>query len=314
MKCFYPTIRNVSKKNIQVAKQDVFVKGANRYSLCDCGKCYACRHNRATDWATRSYFEMEDAKNCVFLTLTYNDENLPFNGKVSKRECQLYIKRLRKNLGFKFRYFISSEYGHANGRPHYHALLFGVPYTQRQSKIATIILKSWNKGFIKVGKVNLKTINYVTKYSLKGSSYEDTFHLQSMGYGKAYLNEERTDYHKRTNTRFIVLPYTNGRKRRLPRYYVDRIFTRDDKLRQHYQWITQLLVSEVDRRYNGREQRQITEMDSYLNSLSYLPQANFMDYSTISFISQSTHPYYGLSYRDREKCEQNIIYHYSKIK
>ena len=75
---------------------------------------------------------MEHEASC-FITLTYNDENLPNPPVVSKREAQLFIKRLRKLLYPKlFRYYIVGEYGDKSNRPHYHALLFGVSPTQEK--------------------------------------------------------------------------------------------------------------------------------------------------------------------------------------
>jgi hypothetical protein len=44
-------------------------------------------------------------------------------GSLKKKELQNFLKRLRKNAGFTFRYFACGEYG-KKGRPHYHILLF----------------------------------------------------------------------------------------------------------------------------------------------------------------------------------------------
>lgn len=63
--------------------------------------------------------------NC-WLGLSYNDENLPEDGSVDKKQIQKFLKRLRKNNDIRFRYFCIGEYGDDNWRPHYHLCLFGV--------------------------------------------------------------------------------------------------------------------------------------------------------------------------------------------
>lgn len=62
----------------------------------------------------------------LFLTLTYNNENLPKHG-VFKEEVQLFLKRLRISLDrlhykHNLRYFACAEYGSKSKRPHYHML------------------------------------------------------------------------------------------------------------------------------------------------------------------------------------------------
>lgn len=64
--------------------------------------------------------------NC-FLTLTYDDANLPRHGQLLKRDLQLFFKRLRKLTG-PFRYVACGEYGDLRRRPHFHVALFGVDF------------------------------------------------------------------------------------------------------------------------------------------------------------------------------------------
>ena len=104
-----------------------------------CGQCIECRMEKARIWAVRccnesQYYE-EEGKASVFLTLTYNEDNLPYVKSLTKdnvyyqtlykRDLQLFNKRLRKNTKEEYRYFASGEYGGNYGRPHYHMLLFG---------------------------------------------------------------------------------------------------------------------------------------------------------------------------------------------
>ena len=74
-----------------------------------CGQCMACRLNHARMWSIRISHEASCHTHNVFLTLTYDDEHLPSDGSVHKRDLQLFFKRLRKELkGAKLRYFCFS--------------------------------------------------------------------------------------------------------------------------------------------------------------------------------------------------------------
>lgn len=77
--------------------------------------------------------ETQDHK-AVFVTWTYDDEHLPANASLSKRDFQLMVMRLRKVLykqyskEFRIRYFACGEYGDLTHRPHYHAIIFGLSH------------------------------------------------------------------------------------------------------------------------------------------------------------------------------------------
>lgn len=111
----------------------------------------------------------------MFLTLTYNNEHLPLS--ISRREMQLFIKRLRKSLGSKkIRYVYCGEYGEKNQRPHYHLLIFGhsfddqVPHQKLKSGYIYTSKKLdalWGKGFASIGSVTFESAAYVARYCLK---------------------------------------------------------------------------------------------------------------------------------------------------
>lgn len=137
-----------------------------RGQVFDCGKCIDCVNKRIKAWATRIYLHSSQHKDdSIFLTLTYNPQNLPKNGLLNKRDYQLFLKRLRKYFpDKKISYFMCGEYGDENGRPHYHFILFGISPTDFN---INVIESSWRKGFIRVEKVNMKTCRYVAKYCCK---------------------------------------------------------------------------------------------------------------------------------------------------
>ncbi len=121
-------------------------------------------------------------ENC-FITLTYNDENLPPSNSLKKRDVQLFIKRLRKKVApLKIRYFLAGEYGGRKGRPHYHMILFGyipddlryLKHTNKKEIIYTskMLEKLWGNGFISIGtNMTLNSLKYVAKYLSKLSDY-----------------------------------------------------------------------------------------------------------------------------------------------
>lgn len=133
--------------------------------LVPCGRCVNCRKKRINDWAVRLVLENTFYKDSCFVTLTYSNENLPLDASLNKRDIQLFFKRLRKQLdkkNIKIRYFLAGEYGDKFGRPHYHAIIFGIGCDYYET-----ILKAWSLGFIKVEPVSFHTCRYVAKYSVK---------------------------------------------------------------------------------------------------------------------------------------------------
>lgn len=113
----------------------------------------------------------------AFITLTYNDEHLPDDYSVNLRTVQLFMKRLRKELGSKIRFYACGEYGDENSRPHYHALIFGHDFASDRKLykqtpkgplyVSTLLEKTWPFGFNTVADVTPATCNYVSQYIQK---------------------------------------------------------------------------------------------------------------------------------------------------
>lgn len=215
-----------------------------------CGKCEACIHNRTTEWAQRLSDEYQFSVNGVFLTLTYNDENLP--PKVNKDDIQKFFKRLRKRCepmyftenGCKvrngryrpLRYFLTSEYGPEHNRPHYHAEVMdiiprGIP-RPTLAQLYDIINQSWQKGFIYVEPVTIGRIRYVVNYMVK-DAHDDLsddlkktlFNLKSNGLGKKFIDNEQNRFNLGNRNDFLI-PSDSG-KRRMPRYYKEKLFDKE---------------------------------------------------------------------------------------
>ncbi|GHT82094.1 hypothetical protein FACS189467_7050 [Bacteroidia bacterium] len=190
--------------------------------LVPCNKCIACQINRQSDWSIRLIHESADHDSKIFVTLTYNDENVK---PLDKRDVQLFIKRLRHRCGSRrIRYFIAGEYGERTYRPHYHAIFFGLPSDLCQQDIQDL----WKKGFVSFAPFSEARARYVTKYCIKvGSAYDEKglqrpFALFSRGLGKSYVLKYKNDMQISGHVGSI---YFNGRWRNAPEYYRKKVFT-----------------------------------------------------------------------------------------
>lgn len=114
-------------------------------------------------------------ENC-FLTLTYNDADLPEDYSVDVVEHQLFLKRLRKFVGKPIRFFGCGEYGDEGLRPHYHYLIFNyrpndlILYSKKNNiplYTSEKISKLWTKGFATVGELTYQTAAYCARYTVK---------------------------------------------------------------------------------------------------------------------------------------------------
>lgn len=122
----------------------------------------------------------------AFLTLTYNEKNLPADRSVSPAHALQFLDRLRhrKNV-LPFRYFIVGEYGDQTQRPHYHAALFNFPpcvygsstYARRGTasccRNCDLVREVWGKGNIELGKLEPDSAGYVAGYVAKKMTRKD---------------------------------------------------------------------------------------------------------------------------------------------
>ncbi len=200
-----------------------------------CGKCFYCRRKYVLQWSLRLTHELISYNNnAVFITLTYNDDNLPSDKSVNVRDVQLFIKRLRKYYpDRKLKYFAVSEYGSSKKtfRPHYHLIVFGLSCDNTKEavfRMSGIFTKNiWKKGFTTVKPVHENTIQYTVKYILKNTlrdnlklikfGYKSNFSLKSKGLGLNYLLENWT--------KFVYVKHISYKKYLLgvPRFYRDKL-------------------------------------------------------------------------------------------
>jgi hypothetical protein len=123
----------------------------------------------------------------MFVTLTYDEEHLPLDQGLNHEHFQKFMKRLRKYAwryhdGKKISYYMCGEYGDKFGRPHYHAIIFGLemPDVKKYGKLynSEILQNIWGMGYTSIGTVTLESAAYVARYIMKkitGDQAEDHY-------------------------------------------------------------------------------------------------------------------------------------------
>lgn len=143
-----------------------------------CGQCIGCRLERSRQWATRCVHEASMHPFNCFITLTYNNDNVPADGGLHYDHFQKFMKRLRRMFSsHEISFYMCGEYGENYGRPHYHACLFGIDFPDRVVHARTgagffiftseILSGLWPYGFSSVADFSFETAAYVARYVLK---------------------------------------------------------------------------------------------------------------------------------------------------
>lgn len=108
-----------------------------------CGHCLGCRSDLSKEWSDRLIMESLYHEHAYFITLTYCNEYLCYKMRPSfdpetgeycdrasldKSDWQAFMKRLRAKFPERrLRFYCAGEYGDNTQRPHYHAIIFGLP-------------------------------------------------------------------------------------------------------------------------------------------------------------------------------------------
>jgi hypothetical protein len=142
-----------------------------------CGRCLPCRIKKRSTWTHRILLEATQHKMSAFITLTYDEENLPKNGSLVKEHHTKFMKDLRSLIyPKKIRYFMVGEYGETTERPHYHYIIFGLPTCLRGRtdhrkeyccQNCDPIKKIWKKGSVDLGELNSHSAQYIGGYVTK---------------------------------------------------------------------------------------------------------------------------------------------------
>lgn len=217
--------------------------GVREYLDVGCGECYACRLKKTDHWIDRLDLESRcHVHQPIFLTLTYSPENVPKNEKgilcLKLRDVQLWLKRLRKLFpGCSIRYIYLGEYGGRTARPHYHAIIFGIP---SNPELPSIIESTWKLGHVRVSYVNDKRIAYCASFHINSSAWPPgatkpfVQYSRNPGLGRSFCDlqsskERHLPYldistgEIRVDERSLQFTRRSGRLRPLPPY-IRRVF------------------------------------------------------------------------------------------
>lgn len=171
-----------------------------------CGRCPECLEQKRKLITKKLMLEAKSHGNATFITLTFHDKYLPFVLGRPQYEPELdsivqpavpsldisiiqrFFKRLRVSAKRHFRIdnlriFYCGEYGSKFGRPHFHAIVFGLDLVNHSDTyLATTkhadgkdypifanrwLEKIWPFGFVTVDACTPRSMSYVAKYVTK---------------------------------------------------------------------------------------------------------------------------------------------------
>lgn len=234
MPCKKPYILKL-KSPLDTWKQELLGKNP-LFIAVPCGKCADCLAKKARDLFVRAYAEVKERPASYFVTLTYNEEYLPYTKNFMPTllldDFQRFLKRMRKNNKVDICYIGCGEYGDLGKRPHYHFILMFKPFISPE-ECYNMIEKAWFKGCrIHIAPAEPATIHYVLKYMIKDEIWNDVkkddksyptlpFAKWSKQLGLSMITPVFAKYIWQRGE-FVV--YVNGIKYGLPKYLRDKLF------------------------------------------------------------------------------------------
>lgn len=235
-----------------------------------CGNCVECMKRRVNGWFVRLMSEYNDSTSAYFVTLTYNEESIPFseNGLMTLdyKHFQNFIKRYRTKSGDKnIKYYLVGEYGENYHRPHYHAIIYNVTDIN-------LLIQDWEEqhGHTHVGTVKPQSVYYTLKYAMKrihkiGKKDIDDDRLPekaliSKKLGLNYLTPEMVKFFKNDVTRPVTL--LGNQKLPLPRYYRDKVFTETEKTQRNSLLSKDIADKSLERRLDPLYKQRVQKMNA----------------------------------------------------
>lgn len=259
-------IKGVWTKQYDSFSSSLATEFVREYTEIPCGHCIECYLNYSQQWANRCMFELTNYEpcECWFLTLTYDDQHIPdinsdvFSGTLLKEDLQKFWKRLRqfveRDVGEKsrIRYFACGEYGENTFRPHYHAILYGFPWTNLrkigQSRSGFPLFECltlgeiWKNGYVTASPVSWETCAYTARYVMKkvDKSYDQKLYAANNLTPEFVTMSRRPgigfDYYQMNKDKIyeydqIIISTANGGKILKPPKYFDDKFELDDPIK-----------------------------------------------------------------------------------
>lgn len=181
MACYHPLKGYRSKYRNPSGKRSIVFNSSEGFAdqpvELPCGQCIGCRLERSRQWAIRCIHEASLYENNSFITLTYSDTNLPKHNSLNLSHFQNFMKRLRFHFSKQaIRFFHCGEYGENFGRPHYHACLFNLDFSDKthwktvngeKYYVSPTLEKLWGLGHTMTGDVTFESAAYVARYITK---------------------------------------------------------------------------------------------------------------------------------------------------
>lgn len=201
--------------------------------LIPCGKCYSCLIKKRKDWVNRleieTINELKENKKAYFITLTYDEQNLP--NQPNKKEIQKFLKRLRFNTNEKLRYYLVAERGEIKNRIHYHAIIWTKSNVKNMEEQ---IKKAWGMGRTETLLANEKMIAYTAGYVNKKlvEKREDEFTLMSTKPAIGTLTEIQ-EKKVLENSGYITL--NGGNRTTLPKTLKNKLIDGDEMKKAIFQ-------------------------------------------------------------------------------
>lgn len=283
MPCYHP-LRAYQQLDGSILFEESKGSDVRRGLRLPCGQCIGCRLERSRQWAVRCMHEASLYKENCFITLTYNDENLPEHLSLQHEDFQKFMKRFRKahsgtdmvikndKITYPIRYYMAGEYGESGFRPHYHACIFNFDFPDKKffkrTKSGSPVFRSdiledlWPHGFSSIGEVNFQSAAYVARYIMKKRLGKDQAeHYADIDYETGELFQRCPEYNRMSlrpgiadvwfqKFRKDVYPddfvIVNGRKVRPPKYYDKKLQELDSELFEEIA---------LDREFNAYENR-----------------------------------------------------------
>lgn len=265
MSCISPLTLRVDNKNILV-------------SCNHCINCLIAKQSALEFLCKKELLEVyKSGQGASFVTLTYNDSNVPLNSNghftLRKSHLQKFMKRIRRNMEYygdhrKFKYIACGEYGDFFGRCHFHICYLGLS----DSDMIKYSRKCWKYGLVDVGCLSAGGIRYVLNYMQKSSKdsnvkilrdsedVESPFLIHSVGLGKKWILSHYDDI---VESRFTF--NNNGKINLFPKYVMRAVscLTGVD----YRPYVTDFLIHSDDYNYTVANS---LDYSSYMNEKSYI--------------------------------------------
>lgn len=286
-----------------------------KYVEVPCGQCLECRINYSRSWADRCLAETQYHQHNWFITFTYDDDHVPYTGDVVnpdtgeisnvqtlvKKDIQLFWKRLRRSLYHRYdgnppkiMYFACGEYGSQTKRPHYHAIVFGLPIDDLTlyKKAPTgnyynseWLQRIWGNGYVVVADATWQSCAYTARYILKKQYGQESKELKKIGVqpeftamslkpaiGKQFYEDHKEEIY---GSGAFVSTSDGGRQIR-PNRYFDKLLEREDPERllrlkekriESMKARTDLKLSQTDKDYLQMLESELEVLEARISKL-----------------------------------------------